>query len=89
LEFGTELVPAADGSLVARVVAAAELAWASFFNGLDRQTAFGGSFGPQRLSGAVSNHRPTLLYKASRAGKSKIPAWAVERFFNLKDWYHR
>jgi hypothetical protein len=68
--------------------AAAELAWASFFNGLDRQTAFGGSFGPQRLSGAVSNHRPTLLYKASRAGKSKIPAWAVERFFNLKDWYH-
>jgi hypothetical protein len=61
LEFGTELVPAADGSLVARVVAAAELAWASFFNGLDRQTAFGGSFGPQRLSGAVSNHHPTLL----------------------------
>jgi hypothetical protein len=61
LEFGTELVPAADDSLFARVVAAAELASARFFNGLDRQTAFCGSFDPQTLSGAVSNHHPTLL----------------------------
>jgi hypothetical protein len=34
LEFGTELVPAADGSLVARVVAAAEGARTNNLNGL-------------------------------------------------------
>jgi hypothetical protein len=54
------------------LVAAAGLAWASFFNELDRQTAFRGSFGPQRLSGAVSNHHSTLLVE-------KCPIKVIER----------
>jgi hypothetical protein len=38
-----------------RVVAATGLTRTSIFNGLDCQTAFRDCFGPQRLSGAVSN----------------------------------
>jgi hypothetical protein len=60
LEFGTELVPAADGSLVARVVAAAERAPASHLNALAYPTA------PQSPSGRKSKF-PTLPNKISSA----------------------
>jgi hypothetical protein len=42
-------------ALLIILVAAAELTRTSIFNGLDCQTAFRDCFGPQRLSGAVSN----------------------------------
>jgi hypothetical protein len=61
---------------------------ASNINALHWQTASRGSLDPQRFSGAVANH-PALQNKPCRNVQSKIPAWAVERFFNLKHWYHR
>ena len=71
LEFGTELVPAADGSLVAllgaspqstrstRVVAAAEQSKHNDLAGLDCQTGIRGSFERQWLFGTLSNHLVT------------------------------
>jgi hypothetical protein len=59
LEFGTELVPAADGSLVARVVAAAEQSKHNDLAGLDCQTGIRGGFEPQWFFGTLSNHLVT------------------------------
>jgi hypothetical protein len=63
------------GAFLKKLVPRGGLPWASNINAVRWQTAAHGSFDPQRLSGAVSNHHPmppifTAPYKTGRAGMS-------------------
>jgi hypothetical protein len=64
-------VPAADGSLVARVVAAAGLFELNQIKLLGCQTAAQSNFDLQRFSGVVSNRAPSLTLQQPRARQSR------------------
>jgi hypothetical protein len=96
LEFGTELVPAADGSLVARVVAAAEGARTNNLNGLGvkpllstalAQLGFSGNCQKACATGAAA---PRVMSCTPRvetpAGSKGLKSHTAERAINLQRW---